>query len=285
MEFQREYSSRSHKFYEGNEVTKEIYEIALKNALTEIGNVCPDIQASLLFDKEATVVAKDEKTPEKNINNVADSLGTILEKSGSIGGLNSLLIEGSNGSVHLSSVNDLYLTMVVSKKADMKYVETVARVLIPTVMKLLDNLDSDPLRQLSSTPTFNKPDEEEEEKGESPEEEIEQELEPLEEKSSLPDFDLPSNQLIVDSFGGLLVRSDTVQVSEDIVSQWEEQLDGKKISRVVIEAFNGQSTESKVKALDESKLGNKATIRIPEKLCESLDVKRGELVRVKPVVN
>jgi predicted regulator of Ras-like GTPase activity (Roadblock/LC7/MglB family) len=265
-------------------VTKEIYEIALKNAFTEIGNICPDIQASLLFDKEATIVAKDEKTPEKNINNVADSLGTILEKSGSIGGLNSLLIEGSNGSVHLSSINDLYLTMVLSKKADMKYVETVARVLIPTVMKLLDNLDSNPLRQLSSKPTFDKPDEKEKEV-ESPEEEIEQELEPIEEKPSLPDFDLPSNQLIVDSFGGLLVRSDTVQVSEDIVSQWEEQLDGKKISRVVIEAFNGQSTESKVKALDESKLGNKATIRIPEKLCESLDVKRGELVRVKPVVN
>jgi predicted regulator of Ras-like GTPase activity (Roadblock/LC7/MglB family) len=284
MEFQIEYSSRSHKFSEVYKVTKEIYEIALKNAFTEIGNICPDIQASLLFDKEATIVAKDEKTPEKNINNVADSLGTILEKSGSIGGLNSLLIEGSNGSVHLSSINDLYLTMVLSKKADMKYVETVARVLIPTVMKLLDNLDSNPLRQLSSKPTFDKPDEKEKEV-ESPEEEIEQELEPIEEKPSLPDFDLPSNQLIVDSFGGLLVRSDTVQVSEDIVSQWEEQLDGKKISRVVIEAFNGQSTESKVKALDESKLGNKATIRIPEKLCESLDVKRGELVRVKPVVN
>lgn len=263
-------------------MTKEIYEIALKNALTEMGNVCPDIQASFLFDKEANVVTADAETPDEHIDKVASSLETILNKADSIGGLNSLIIEGSDGNVHLSSVNDLYLTMVASKTADMKYIETVSRVLIPTVMKILDNLDPTPLRKLTPSPILFEPDKEEEE---------EKEIKPIEEEigtvedESIPDFDLPSNQLIVDSFGGLLVRSDTVQISKDILSQWEEQMDGKKVSRVVIEAFNGQSTECKVKAQDESKLENKATIRIPEKVCESLDIKRGELVRVKPAIS
>lgn len=266
-------------------MTNEIYEIALKNALTEIGNVCPDIQASFLFDKKANVVAGDAETPKESIDKVANSLEAILNKADSIGGLNSLIIEGSNGNVHLSSVNDLYLTMITSKTADMKYVETVARVLIPTVMKLLDNLGSTPLRNLPPSPVLFEPDEKEE-----PEEEVE-ETKPIEEEKEtvedepLSDFELPSNQLIVDSFGGLLVRSDTVQISEEILSQWEEQIDGKKVSHVAVEAFNGQSTECKVKALDESKLENKATIRIPEKICEKLDIKKGELVRVKPVIN
>jgi predicted regulator of Ras-like GTPase activity (Roadblock/LC7/MglB family) len=266
-------------------LTKEIYEIALKNALTEIGNVCPDIQASFLFDKEANVVTADAETPEERIDKVASSLETILDKAESIGGLNSLIIEGSNGNVHLSSVNDLYLTMVATKNADMKYIETISRVLIPTVMKILDNLGPTPLRKLPPSPILFEPDKKEEKEEEEIETKpFEEEKETVEDEP-LPNFDLPSNQLIVDSFGGLLVRSDTVQISEEILSQWEEQMDSKKISHVTIEAFNGQSTECKVKAQDESKLENKATIRIPEKVCESLGINKGELVRVKPVVD
>ena len=285
MESQREYSSKFHKSLEVKKLTKEIYEIAMRNALTEIGNVCPDIQASFLFNKEAEVVAGDAETPEESIEKVANSLEAILNKADSLGGLNSLIIEGSNGNVHLSSVNDLYLTMITSKTADMKYVETVARVLIPTVMKLLDNISPTPISNLPPSPILFEPDKKEEQ------EEKEEETKPIEEEKEaiedepISDFDLPSNQLIVDSFGGLLVRSDTVQISEEIISQWEEQIGGKKVSHVAVEAFNGQSTECKVKALDGSKLENKATIRIPEKICENLDIKKGELVRVKPVIN
>ncbi len=257
----------------------------MRNALTEIGNVCPDIQTSFLFNKDAKVVAGDAETPEESIEKLANSLEAIREKADSIGGLDSIIIEGSSGNIHLSSVNDLYLTMITSKTADMKYVETVARVLIPTVMKLLDNIGPTPLRNLPPSPILFEP-----EKKEEKEEEVE-EINPIEEEKDevedepISDFELPSNQLIVDSFGGLLVRSDTVQISEEIISQWEEQIGGKKVSHVEVEAFNGQSTECKVKALDESKLENKATIRIPEKICRNLDVRKGELVRVKPVIN
>lgn len=262
-------------------MSKEIYGIALRNALTEIGNVCPDIQASFLFDKEANVVAGDAETPEETIEKVVNSLEGILNKADTIGGLNSLIIEGSRGNVHLSSVNDLYLTLIASKTADMKYVETVARVLIPTVMKLLDSLGATPLRQLPPSHILLEPEKEQEEAEDT--EKLEEDNE-ITEVETLPDLDLPSNQLIVESFGGLLTRSDTVQLSEEILSQWEEFLDGKKISHVLVEAFNGQSSEWKVKGLDESKLGNKAIIRIPMKICQNLDVKKGELVRVKPAI-
>jgi len=262
-------------------LNKEIYGIALRNALTEIGNVCPDIQASFLFDKEANVVAGDAETPEETIEKVVNSLEGILNKADTIGGLNSLIIEGSKGNVHLSSVNDLYLTLIASKTADMKYVETVARVLIPTVMKLLDSLGPTPLRQLPSSHILLEPEKEQEEAEDT--ERLEEDNE-ITEVETLPDLDLPSNQLIVESFGGLLTRSDTVQLSEEVLSQWEEFLDGKKISHVLVEAFNGQSSEWKVKGLDESKLGNKAIIRIPMKICQNLDIKKGELVRVKPAI-
>ena len=113
----------------------------------------------------------------------------------------------------------------------------------------------------------------------------EQETKESDKEEPMPIVELPSNQLIVESFGGLLVRSDTVQISDEIMSQWEELLDGKDIEIVEVESFNGKTSQCKVKALDDSKLENKAVIRIPEKLCQTLDIKKGELVRVKPVIS
>lgn len=262
-------------------MSKETYAFALKNALTEIRNVCPDVQTSFLFDKKATVVAGDAETPEATTERVVKSLEGILEKADAIGGLNSLVIEGSKGNVHISCVNDMYLTMIAAKNADMKYLETVARVLIPTVIKLLDSLGPTPLKHLPPSHTLLEPEKEKEKdlqevEDEDESEEIEEEFE--------PELELPSNQLIVESFGGLLVRSDTVQISEDIMSQWEELLDDKKIDIVEVESFNGKTSQCKVKTIGDSKLENKAIIRIPEKLCQTLDIKKGELVRVKPVI-
>jgi predicted regulator of Ras-like GTPase activity (Roadblock/LC7/MglB family) len=277
-------------------MSKEAYALALKNALTEIRNACPDVQTSFLFDKDATLVAGDSETPEATLSKAVESLEGVLAKAETLGGLNSIVIEGSKGNVHISHVNDMYLTMVASKNADMRYVETVGRVLIPTVLKLLDSLGPTPLRHLPPSHSLLKPEPKEELKVD--EEEVEEEDELKEkteleeqetrdanEKETLPLLELPSNQLIVESFGGLLVRSDTVQISEEIMSQWKDQVNSKSIGVVEIESFNGKTSQCKVTALDDSKLENKAVIRIPEKLCQTLDIKKGELVRVKPVIS
>ena len=271
-------------------MSNEAYASALKNALTEIRNVCSDVQTSFLFDKEATLVAGDSETPEATLSRVVTSLEGVLNKAETLGGLNSVVIEGSKGSIHISCVDDMYLTMVASKGADMRYLETVARVLIPTVIKLLDSLDPTPLRH-SPPPHSLKSEAKEElkidDEGELQEEADaeEQETKEVDKEEPMPPIELPSNQLIVESFGGLLVRSDTVQISDEIMSQWEELLDGKDVEIVEVESFNGKTSQCKVKALDDSKLENKAVIRIPEKLCQTLDIKKGELVRVKPVIS
>jgi predicted regulator of Ras-like GTPase activity (Roadblock/LC7/MglB family) len=284
-------------------MNNDTYTFALRNALTEIRNVCPDVQTSFLFDKKATVVAGDADTPAEAINKVVSSLEGILEKADTIGGLNSLIIEGSKSNVHISYINDMYLTIVASKKADMEYLQTVARVLIPTVIKLLDSLDPTSLRQFPPSRPSLEPVEEEaqleqDEASVKPKsaKELREELfnegtseaedvtEADEGVIEYPEKELPSKQLIVESFGGLLVRNDTIQISRDIIDQWEETLDGKEIDLVEIESFNGQTSQCKVKKLDDSKLENKAIIRIPEKLCQTLEIRKGELVRVKPVI-
>ncbi len=43
--------------------------------------------------------------------------------------------------------------------------------------------------------------------------------------------------------------------------------------------------ECKVKTISDSKLEGRGLIRIPDKTCDMLEVKKGELVRVKPIID
>jgi hypothetical protein len=95
---------------------------------------------------------------------------------------------------------------------------------------------------------------------------------------------VPSQQLIVDRFGGLMVKSDQVQLDEDVLKRWSALLNGTEINEVEIESFSGKSLRCRVKIITDSKLEGRGLIRIPEKACQSLEVRRGELVRVKPVI-
>jgi hypothetical protein len=86
----------------------------------------------------------------------------------------------------------------------------------------------------------------------------------------------------VDTLSGLLVRGDTVQIDPEILKEWSDHYDGAEIIHVEIESFNGNSAVCKVKPIKDSKIEGKRIIRIPERACQDLAVKKGEIVKVKP---
>ena len=285
----------------------EAYSAALKNALTEIKNICPDVRTSFLFDKEGTIITTDNENSEVPLEKAMNAMEGIFEKTETIGGLDALVVDGHDGKLHISSVNDVYLAMVTSKNADMTYLQTVSRVLIPTVIKLLDNIAPiapTPMKFSSSRPsmvdlpkTFKQEKTEAEEEVEETSEEIDEEefeeekMKPRElefpskhELTSRQKLHEPSNQFVVDTLSGLLVKGDTVQIDIKTLEEWSEYYDGAEITEVEIESFNGNSTICKVKPIKDSKMEGKGIIRIPERACQELDVKKGELVKVKPYV-
>lgn len=275
----------------------EAYSMALKNALTEIKNICPDVQASFLFDREGTVIAGDTESTEVPFEKTVNAMESLLDKTETIGGLDSLVISAQKGKVHVSCVNDMYLAMVTAKNVDMTYLQTVSRVLIPTVIKLLDNMTATPapIKLPQTRPSFaysTKKIEQEEEVEEANDEETNEEtIEEARERVTLSptrtlpqDSHEPSNQLIVDTLSGLLVRGDTVQIDAEILNEWSDHYDGAKIDQVEIESFNGTSIVCKVKPIKDSKIEGKDIIRISEKARQDLDVKKGEIVKVKPVM-
>lgn len=232
---------------------KELYTEALNNALTEIRKICPEIRNSFIFTKDGAIIANDEETPEDMMEKTINSLESILEKEDTIGGLHDYVLTGTTGTMHISQVNDMYLAMVTSRSADVKYLQTVAHVLIPTVLKVLQNVTPAPLKP--SLPT------------------------PQQQQEETASF----CELTVETLGGLLVRGDTAQIDAKILEQWSELYDGKTIREIEIESTEGKIAQCKVKPINDSKMEDKKIVRIPDKVCQTLEVKKGDLVIVRPI--
>jgi len=273
----------------------EAYTFALKNALNEIRNVCPDITNTFMFREDGEIIVGDENTSQKTMVHVVDAFDGVFEKADAIGGVECITIEGSNGKVNVSWLNDLYFVTVTSRKADMNYVNTVTRVLIPTVLRLLEKICPTPLKSNSPlTETKHQlkiPMDEEFEKPELMEEPVEETV--MEEPKETVEAETkhepllsepPVNQLIVENLGGLLVPSDTVRIDSEILSQWEELYEGRKIEEVEIGTFDGKTMRCKVKTIKDSKFEGKGMIQVPEKVQLALEIKKGELVRAKPII-
>ncbi|MCJ7613197.1 hypothetical protein MUO71_00310 [Candidatus Bathyarchaeota archaeon] len=240
----------------GKEMNRDLYAIALNNALKEIKTAYPDINHSLIFTTDSTIIAVDKETDEKTKNNILESFQTMKENAKAIGNLKSLNINGKNGKLTLTSIEDMYLVLATSKNVDSTQIHSITNVIIPTILKTLE----------AFAPTHLQP-------------------------SS------PQKELVVDTLSGFFA-GDSVQIDTEILTGWTnnddprarvkaamtgEQNMQETVEHVKIETLDGNSTLCKVKEIDDQKLKGKNMIRIPEKLCKSLEINKGDLVKVKPM--
>jgi len=266
----------------------DVYTFALRNTLNEITNACPDIQSIFMFKENGDIISGEQKAQEEDAVRTVDALEDVLEKSEALGGVQNIVVQGSNGTVNISRMNDSYLVTVVPEEADAEYITTLTNALVPTVLRVLEkinpalNIDS-PSEPENEEPTV-KP-------AVTP---IEATVEKTAEKhethevpQASPQTVLPEpqvNQFIVENIGGLFTPSDTVRIDNNTISQWKELYEDKKIEEVTIETFGGKSTQCKLKPVKDSKFEGKGIIQIPEKLQQALEIGKGELVRVKPII-
>lgn len=223
-------------------MNRDPYAFALENVLTEIKNMCPGINRSFIFNKDGAIVAGDSETDEKTTEKMIRSFQSIPEKADTIGNLKALYINGKKGKVIVSSTNDMYLALETSKNVDTNYLHSITHAIVPTVLKLLETITPTPLHSVARA---------------------------------------PSQQLVVDTLSGFFV-GDSVQIDVELLEEWANQLNQESVKHVEIEAPGGKATQCKVKEINEPKLRGKGIIRIPEKVCKTLEVESGEVIKVKP---
>jgi len=223
-------------------MSEDIYANALKTALTEVRNICPDITRSFIFTEDGTIIAEAAQDAEVSTERTIHSFQSLIEKADTIGGLNTFLVNGSKGVAQISRVNNMYLALSASKKADMAFIQSVARIIVPTVMKLLENIVSTPLKSTS-----------------------------------------PSQNLTAENLTGLFT-GETAQIDNEILKEWSKNLGNVHIDEIEVETPNGKNARCKVKAISEREFVGKGLIRIPEKLSRTLELEKGEQLKVKPII-
>jgi hypothetical protein len=304
-------------------MSNEVYAFALKSTLDEIQDACPDVTSNFIF-KDGKLVAKDKNTEEENATQTIEAFDAITERADIIGEVETITIQTAQGKVNIATTNDFHLATVSSNEADEKYVNTLTRILIPIVIKLVEKIQ--PASTDNETITLDQPEPETEEEAEAAEETYEDKEEtsdePTEEtvdeaeeaeneqtygineeeetappepykepEQPEPEIDdepllpePPVTQLIVENLGGLLVPSDTVRVDQAVIKHWNELFGDDKINEVEVEALNGKTTRCKFRQIKKSKDTGKGIIKMPEKIQLTLEITAGELVTVKPVI-
>jgi len=134
-------------------VSEEIYNVALRNALSGIKNSITDLNWSFILTNDGTVITSDDNPVDPSMAKAASSFQSLAEKANTIGGLDNMLINGEKSKIYVSSVNDMYLVAGLAKSADLVYFRTITSAVLPTVLKVLDSVTS----SLTHDPTPFKP--------------------------------------------------------------------------------------------------------------------------------
>jgi hypothetical protein len=267
----------------------ELYAFALRNTLTEIRSACPDVSHTFIFRDDGKFIIQDEETDEETATRAANTLEELHKGAEAIGGLESATFYGDNNRVSVLRINDLYLATIGSKEADEEYSSTLARILVPTVLRLTEKISNS-----SQEENFRieKPDISEaiipdagEDSSIQEEEFTVVEAEPIDEPEPQPLLpDPPVTQFMVENLGGLLVGSDTVRIDNNVIQQWTDLYGDRIITEVDLETLNGKTTRCKFKPIKDSKQEGKGVIQLPQKIQQTLLTSKGELVMVKPAI-
>jgi hypothetical protein len=247
------------------------YVFALKNALEEIKKVEPCVQKIFLFQKDGEVIAKDNMVGFEEVKALTGFFVELTQRAENIDVIENLTIEGKETTLNICCVGELYVGSVFSRETDERTVKALTKIVIPTIIKLVDLIA--PVTQ-TLAPSEEKV-------------EITQKVEiPEEAPRFSDDFLLPKppvNQFLAEKMGGFHPPSDIVRIDCKIIDGWFEMYANREINEVDLESTNGNSARCKFKPNKDSKKCN-GTIQIPEKIMASLKISRGDLVMVKPVM-
>jgi hypothetical protein len=257
---------------------------ALQTVLDEFKNLSPETTNALIFKNNGQTIANTQATTETQTKKLILNFGSIASQAQSIEGIETLTIQAADSQLNITAIDNFYLATVSSREANQKIVKSLTQVLVPTIVRLVDQVGSVPKE--NPVPQTVQPQEPRREEAVLPVED-EPSIEPIPEPQGpfepIPPS-TPINQFMVEKIGGLLVAADTVRIDGDVLDQWSELYGGKQFTMVNIEALDGKKTTCKFKAIKEAKNSAKGVIQIPEKILQTLQTEKGKLVMVKPVV-
>jgi hypothetical protein len=246
-------------------MSTEACNIALKNTINEIKNVCPDVTNILVFRENGEILAGDENTSEVTINSTQETFRALSERATVVGGIESVIFSASESKINISQFDDLYVTTVASDGADERTISNVVRVMIPTTLKIVQNI----------YPSIK-----------SQSQEVTLKTQPTIHKREITNPEVQANEYTVENLtliGGFMIDPETAYIDIALIVQWAEKYGNQPIKKISLEAANGKIVQCKFQPLKGEKYENRGIVKISEKIQAGLNVNKGTKVLIRPV--
>jgi hypothetical protein len=248
-------------------MSTEACNLALKNTISEIRNVCPDISNILVFRENGEVLAEDENTTEVAMKSAQENFHALAEKASAVGGIESVTFRGAESKVNLIQFNDLYITTVSSNGADDKTISNLTRVMIPTTLKIFQDI----YPQIRNRP-----------QGFSVKSEQQTQVpEPVVPEVQASEYKVENLTVL----GGFMIDPDTAYIDSALVVQWAEIYGDVPIKRITLQnPSTGRTTQCKYQPLKGEKYENKGIVKISDKIQTAINVQKGHKVLIRPIL-
>jgi hypothetical protein len=255
----------------------------IQTVIGEFKNISPEIVNCFVFDETGEILAIDEDTGGEESKNLILTFKNLADHAYVIGGIQALTIHGAENQLNIIQINNQFLTTIFTRSANENVVKSLTQVIVPTVLSLVCQNGANQESNELFEPVMHEP---ELLKEESPpitiakDDDLTSEVSDFSSEPSLP-ITLAS-QFMVEKIGGLLVASDTVRIDNEVITKWNNLYENTQIVEVQIENLEGKTVICKFKPIKEANA--KGIIQIPEKILQTLQIGKGKLVMVKPVI-
>ncbi len=261
-----------------------LYSLALKTAIDEIRNVTPEVSCAFVFKQDGEVIAQDDDAKPKTIQEAIQFFNEMTSRMGTVGGFENLSIRGRSGQVTFTEcVDGFYLGTVSSKMVDEKTLFVLNHIVVPVIIKVIQQMPQNSIvpAVVASEAKLEEP------KQEQLIEEAKSENAPVVQPEKIEEEVLPKapvHQFMVEKISGLLVASDTVRIDGDVIASWDQLYEGRFIDQVTVESLKMKKITCKFKPIKETRNTAKGIVQVPERILQTLEVSKGELVMITPVI-
>ena len=230
-----------------------VYASALNYTINEIKKICPEVANSFVF-QDLDLIAVDDSVPKKNFDQAIEAFNSIKKEGKPVGDLLHLRIEGTKGKVNIACLENFNFATVISNQADENYVNTLTNVLVPTVVKLVDELELNKSKEEIKIKT----DPEIADKLLTEEVEVKQEIEQKIEKKELPLVELiepPPNEK-VNTEEQLEISNEESKFEETIQEEAKTNFEDKAflteppVTQLIVEKLTGLLVPSDTVRID-----------------------------------
>ena len=122
---------------------------ALQTIVAEFKNLSPEITFSFVFKKNGEIAACTQPTAQEQSSKLIEAFNNLSDHAQDIRGIQTLSIHGADSQLTITSINNHYLAMGSTRAADDKIVKSLTNVIVPTILKLVDQIAPEALQKTS----------------------------------------------------------------------------------------------------------------------------------------